>query len=129
MLRDVEFYEDSAGYSEVQVSLRSIARNDPRHLRHIQNKIRLLQQQEFDDALESKLIKKPTPTIYILRVKGSGGFEYRLPFFEPQCKGGRLIVFTHCEKRVLLRGARYQKMIEEAEQLRLDWIARNCQGN
>ncbi|HEU4561332.1 MAG TPA: hypothetical protein VFS20_25995 [Longimicrobium sp.] len=71
------------------------------------------------------LVKKPTATIYVLRVQ-SGPVSFRLPFFESPCHGGKLIILTHCEHRALLRGDRYKAMIDAAERRREDWVRRFC---
>lgn len=125
--RKAVFYEDSAGHSEVRETLRRINNDDPRHTRHIRNKIRLLEQVgDIDqDATRTGLVKRPTAHIYMLIVKGQGGFAYRLPFFVPECKGGTQIVISGCEKR---RGldSNYNSLVEIAEYRRSDWIYRNC---
>jgi hypothetical protein len=125
-LRDSVWYTDSDGWSEVAEQVGWIARTNDRAMRSIATRIRLIRRQRFRDALASGLIKKPSATIYVLRVE-SGPVSYRLPFFEPLCRGGKLIVFTHCAKRSDLRGARYGALIEEAERRRRDWIERNCE--
>lgn len=107
--------------------LQRIARSDARGKRAIQNKIDLLRQQSLDDALRSRLIKKPSATLYVLRVQ-SGPVSYRLPFFEPPCRGGALVVLTSAVHRRDLRGDSYAELLEEAERLRHDWIQRNCKG-
>jgi hypothetical protein len=124
-LRDSVWYRDADGWSEVAEQVGWIARTNERATRAIATRIRLIRRQSFREALESGLIKKPSPTIYVLRVE-SGPVSYRLPFFEPLCRGGKLIVFTHCAKRSDLRGARYGSLIEAAERRRQDWIERNC---
>ncbi|HEX2094655.1 MAG TPA: hypothetical protein VHG28_19780 [Longimicrobiaceae bacterium] len=106
--------------------LGAIARSDARGYRTIQNKITLLRQQTLQDALQSKLIRKPSATIYVLRVQSGAAVSYRLPFFEPLCRHGSLIVFTHCERRRGLQGDAYSTLIEQAETLREEWIQRNC---
>lgn len=78
----------------------------------------------FDDALRSRLIRRPSATIFVLRVQ-SGPVSYRLPFFESPC-GGAVIVITSVEHRRDLRGDAYGALLEEAERLRRDWIERNC---
>ncbi len=103
------------------------SRGATRGIRAIRNKIDLLRQQSFDDALRSRLIKKPSATLYVLRVQ-SGPVGYRLPFFEPPCRGGAIVVLTSCEHRCDLGGDSYGDLIAEAERLRLDWIERNCEG-
>jgi len=125
--RESVFYEDAKGHSDVRETLRSINKDDPRHTRHIRNKIRLLEQvEDIDtDATRSRLVKRPTAHIYVLIVSGHGGFAFRLPFFVPECKGGKQIVFTGCEKRRGLDG-NYGSLIEIAEFRRSDWIHRNC---
>lgn len=125
-VRDVELYTDSRGRSGIGDDLRRIARSDARGIRTIRNKIELLRQQTFEDALRSGLVKKPSATLYVLRVQ-SGPVAYRLPFFEPPCRKGTLVVLTSVEQRRDLRGDAYGELIEEAERLRLDWIARNCE--
>lgn len=124
-LRDSVWYVDANGWSEVREQVNWIARSNQRALRAIDSRIHVLRRAPFRQALENRLIKKPSPTIYVLRVE-SGPVSYRLPFFEPLCRGGELIVFTHCVKRSELRGMRYEVLIEEAERRREDWIARNC---
>jgi len=126
-VRDVELYVDTRGRSGVEDDLRRIARSDARGIRSIRNKIDLLRQQSFEDALQSRLIKKPSATLYVLRVQ-SGPVAYRLPFFEPPCRGGAIVVLTSCEHRRDLGGDSYGDLIAEAERLRLDWIERNCEG-
>lgn len=125
--RESVFYEDAEGNCDVCDTLRRINKDDPRHTRHIQNKIRLLGQIEDIDAdgTRSGLVKRPSAHIYVLIVKGQGGFAFRLPFFVPECKGGKQIVFTGCEKR---RGLddNYASLISIAEFRRSDWIHRNC---
>jgi hypothetical protein len=124
-LRDARLYEDARGKSGIRSELVRIGRSDPRALRTIQNKIGLLRQQTLDDALRSRLIKRPSKHIYVLRVQ-SGPAAYRLPFFESPC-GGALIVLTSVEhRRDLGRERAYGALIEEAERLRTDWITRNC---
>lgn len=124
-IRDVRFYEDAEGRSEVGEELIRIRRSDVRGFRAIENKIELLRQQTFGDASRSKLIKRPSKHIYVLRVQ-SGPVSYRLPFFEPPCGGGAVIVMTDCEHRRDLRGDDYDALVEKAERLREDWISRNC---
>lgn len=127
MIRDIEFYEDSDGYSEAGEALRKINHDDPRHTRHIRNKIDLLRRTEtiHPDVKRSGLVKRPTAHIYILVVRGHGGFAFRLPFFIPACRDGRMIVFTHCEKRRGLDDD-YASLVLEADARRRDWIERNC---
>ncbi|MET0397048.1 MAG: hypothetical protein ABW277_09520 [Longimicrobiaceae bacterium] len=126
-LREVELYTDARGRSQVGDQLKRIARSDARGKRAVQNKIDLLRQQSLDDALRSRLIKKPSATLYVLRVQ-SGPVSYRLPFFEPPCRGGALVVLTSAVHRRDLRGDSYAELLEEAERLRQDWIERNCKG-
>ncbi len=126
-VREVELYTDARGRSRVQDELKRIERSDARGIRAIQNKIGLLRQQSFDDALRSRLIKKPSATIYVLRVQ-SGPVSYRLPFFEPPCRGGAIVVLTSAVHRRDLRGGSYAELLEDAERLRADWIERNCKG-
>lgn len=126
-LREVELYTDARGRSQVHDELQRIARSDARGKRAIQNKIDLLRQQSLDDALRSRLIKKPGATLYVLRVQ-SGPVSYRLPFFEPPCRGGALVVLTSAVHRRDLRGDSYAELLAEAERLRHDWIERNCKG-
>lgn len=126
-VREVELYTDARGRSHVHDELKRIARSDARGNRAIQNKIDLLRQQSFDDALRSRLIKKPSATIYVLRVQ-SGPVSYRLPFFEPPCRGGAIVVLTSAVHRRDLRGGSYEELLEDAERLRADWIERNCKG-
>ena len=118
--REILFYTDGRGRSEVQDALRRIARSDARGIRAIENKVGLLRQMPFDDALRSRLIKRPSATIYVLRVQ-SGPVSYRLPFFESPC-GGAVVVITSVEQRRDLRGDAYGALLEEAERLRRDWI-------
>lgn len=126
-VREVELYTDARGRSPVQDELKRIERSDARGIRAIQNKIGLLRQQSFDDALRSRLIKKPSATIYVLRVQ-SGPVSYRLPFFEPPCRGGAVVVLTSAVHRRDLRGDSYAELLHVAERLRDDWIERNCNG-
>lgn len=126
-LREVELYADARGRSHVQDELKRIARSDARGSRAIQNKMDLLRQQSFDDALRSRLIKKPSATLYVLRVQ-SGPVSYRLPFFEPPCRGGAIVVLTSAVHRRDLRGGSYAELLEDAERLRDEWIERNCKG-
>lgn len=123
-LRQVELYSDALGRSSVQEELKRIARSDARGIRTIENKLDLLCQQTFEDALRSRLVKRPSATIYVLRVQ-SGAVAYRLPFFESPCDGS-LVVVTGVEQRRDLRGGAYGGLVEEAERLRQDWITRNC---
>jgi len=101
--------------------VRWIERSNPGGARTILGKIDHLCRQAFDQALRSVLIRKPSATIYVLRVQ-TGPFAYRLPFFEPLCRGGELIVFTECVKRDTLGRAAYAALIERAEERRRDWI-------
>jgi len=126
-VRQVELFTDARGRSRVADELKRIARSDARGKRAIENKIDLLRQQSFEDALRSRLIKKPSATLYVLRVQ-SGPVSYRLPFFEPPCRGGALVVLTSAVHRRDLRGDSYTELLEEAERLRQDWIERNCKG-
>jgi len=126
-LREVELYTDASGRSGVRDELKRIARSDARGSRTIQNKIDLLRQQSLDDALRSRLVKKPGATLYVLRVQ-SGPVSYRLPFFEPPCRGGALVVLTSAVHRRDLRGDSYGELLADAERLRGDWIERNCKG-
>lgn len=125
-LRKAAWYTDAKGWSEVAEQVRWLARSNPDAARTIAAKIDLLRQRTFDGALQGRLIKKPTATIYVLRVQ-SGSVAYRLPFFEPLCRNGELIVFTHCRKRDELDRASYAALIERAEERRRDWIERNCE--
>lgn len=124
-LRKIAVYRDVRGRSQAEEQLARVAKSDACGSRAIEKKIRLLRKLTWDQALQSRLIKKPTSTIYVLRVQ-SGPVSYRLPFFEPLCRGGKLIVFTHCERRADLSEAAYAALIKEAERRRQDWIARNC---
>lgn len=124
-LRKAEWYRDARGWSEVAEQLRWLTRSNPRAARAILNKIDTIRQVSFEEALRGPLLKKASPTIYVLRVQ-SGSIAYRLPFFEPLCRGGELIVFTHCGKRDELDRAAYTALIESAEERRRDWIERNC---
>jgi hypothetical protein len=126
-VREVELFTDARGRSRVADELKRIERSDARGIRAIQNKLGLLRQQSFEDALRSRLIKKPTATIYVLRVQ-SGPVSYRLPFFEPPCRGGAIVVLTSAVQRRDLRGASYAELLADAERLRGDWIQRNCKG-
>jgi hypothetical protein len=125
-LRDAEWYKDETGWSEVEEQVKWIARSSPAGARAIDSKVNYLRAQTFDRALRSGLIKKPSATVYVLRIQ-TGSFAFRLPFFEPLCRGGRLIVFTECAKRDELGRAAYAALIERAEERRLDWIERNCE--
>lgn len=126
-VRQVELYTDARGRSRVHDELRRIAKSDARGSRAIQNKVDLLRQQSLEDALRSRLIKKPSATLYVLRVQ-SGPVSYRLPFFEPPCGGGAIVVLTSAAQRRDLRGGSYAELLEDAERLRADWIQRNCKG-
>ena len=126
-VREVELYADARGRSRVADELKRIERSDARGMRAIRNKIGLLRQQSLDDALRSRLIKKPSATLYVLRVQ-SGPVSYRLPFFEPPCRGGALVVLTSAVQRRDLRGGSYAELLEDAERLRAEWIQRNCKG-
>ncbi|HEU0079309.1 MAG TPA: hypothetical protein VFQ76_16765 [Longimicrobiaceae bacterium] len=126
-VREVELYADARGRSRVADELKRIGRSDARGIRAIRNKIGLLRQQSLEDALRSRLIKKPSATIYVLRVQ-SGPVSYRLPFFEPSCRGGAIVVLTSAVQRRDLRGGSYAELLEDAERLRADWIERNCKG-
>lgn len=126
-VREVELFTDARGRSWVADELKRIGRSDARGIRAIRNKVDLLRQQSLDDALRSRLIKKPSATLYVLRVQ-SGPVSYRLPFFEPPCRGGALVVLTSAAQRRDLRGNAYAELLEEAERLRQDWIQRNCKG-
>ncbi|HEX8390811.1 MAG TPA: hypothetical protein VF665_00525 [Longimicrobium sp.] len=123
---EAEFYEDTNGVSDVGQELNRIARSDVRGIRTIRNKIDLLRQQSLAEALQSKLIKRPSKHLYVLKVQ-SGPVSYRLPFFESPCRTP-LIVFVSVEHRRDLGGDNYAELVDEAERLRLDWIARNCGG-
>lgn len=126
LLRKAEWYRDARGWSEVAEQLRWLARSNPKAARAIWSKIDIVRQAVFEEALQGPLLKKATATVYVLRVQ-SGPVAYRLPFFEPLCRGGELIVFTHCRKRDELDRAAYAGLIESAEERRLDWIGRNCE--
>jgi hypothetical protein len=126
-VREIELYADARGRSTVREELDRVTRSDIRGIRAIRSRFDLLRQQSFEDALRSRLIKKPSSTIYILRVQ-SGPVSFRIPFFEPTCRNGAVVVLTGCAYRRDLRGEAYKSLIEEAEVLRLDWIARNCKG-
>lgn len=119
-----DFYEDADGGSPIRHELMRIARSDARGIRTIQNKIDLLRQQTLADALQGRLFKKPTGHVYILKVQ-SGPVSYRLPFFESPCSQ-TLIILTGVEHRRDLAGDGYAELVDEAERLRADWIARNC---
>jgi hypothetical protein len=97
-LRDAEWYKDETGWSEVLEQVKWIERSNPTGGRTLASRIDYLRRQTFDQALRGALIRKPSATIYVLRVQ-AGPFAYRLPFFEPLCRGGELIVFTECVKR------------------------------
>lgn len=125
-LRKATWYTDAKGWSAVAEEFRWLARSNPKAAGAIWAKIDLVRQLTFERALQSRLIKKPTATIYVLRVQ-SGSVAYRLPFFEPLCRGGELIVLTHCRKRDELAPASYAMLIERAEERRRDWIERNCE--
>ncbi len=124
-LRDAEWYKDEKGWSEVEEQVQWIERSNPGGARTILGKIDYLCRQTNDQALRGTLIRKPSATIYVLRVQ-TGAFAYRLPFFEPLCRGGELVVFTECVKRDQLGRTAYAALIERAEERRLDWIERNC---
>lgn len=126
-VREVELFTDARGRSGVADELKRIGRSDARGIRAIRNKVDLLRQQSLDDALRSRLIKKPSATLYVLRVQ-SGPVSYRLPFFEPPCRGGALVVLTSAAHRRDLRGSSYAELLANAERLREDWIQRNCKG-
>lgn len=126
-VREIELYADGRGRSRVREELDRITRSDIRGIRAIRSRFELLRQQTFEDALRSGLIKKPTSTLYVLRIQ-SGSVSFRLPFFEPACRNGAVVVLTSCAHRRDLRGDAYKSLIEDAEALRLDWIARNCKG-
>ena len=124
-LRRAVWYRDDKGWSEVEEQVRWIERSNPVGARTILNKIDFLCRQTFDQALRGELIRKPSAAVYVLRVQ-TGSFAYRLPFFEPLCRGGELIVFTECVKRDELGRVAYAALVERAEERRLDWIERNC---
>jgi hypothetical protein len=124
-LREVEFYKDVRGRSDTSDELEKLSRSDTRAYGAILRRIDLLQKTELRQALQTKLIKQPTATIYVLRVQ-SGPVSFRLPFFESPCHNGKLVLLTHCEHRSLLRGDRYKALIQAAERRREDWIRRNC---
>jgi len=126
-VREIELYADARGRSTIREELDRVTRSDIRGIRAIRSRFELLRQQSFEDALRSGLIKKPASTIYVLRVQ-SGPVSFRIPFFEPTCRNGAVVVLTGCAYRRDLRGKAYKGLIEEAEALRLDWIARNCKG-
>jgi hypothetical protein len=125
ILREVEFYVDAAGRSDVRDALDRISERDRRAFKVVQNRLRMLTEVDLRQALATPLLKQPTATIYVLRAQ-SGPVSYRLPFFESPCHAGRLVVVTHGEHRSVLRGDRYKTMIEAAERRRQDWIRRNC---
>lgn len=126
-VRQVEFYRDVTGRSDVADAIRQLSRTDERAARAIDNRIDLLCQMDLREAVRvHKLVKQPTSTIYVLRVQ-SGPVSFRLPFFESPCHDRKLVVVTHCEHRSLLRGDRYKALIQAAERRREDWIRRNCQ--
>jgi len=125
-LRTATWYRDETGWSEVEEQVQWIERSNPAGGRTLGSRIDFLCRQTFDQALRGALIRKPSATIYVLRVQ-AGPFAYRLPFFEPLCRGGELIVFTECVKRDELGRAAYAALIERAEARHRDWIERNCE--
>lgn len=126
-LREVEYYRDVAGRSDVADELKRLSRTDNRAARTIDNRIDLLRQLDLREAVQAKrVVKQATATIYVLRVQ-SGPVSFRLPFFESPCHDRKLVLLTHCEHRSLLRGDRYKALIEAAERRREDWIRRNCE--
>lgn len=126
-LREVEFYRDVAGRSDVDEMLDRLWASDRRGFRAVQQKIQILRQIDLRKARETDLVKQPTATIYVLRVQ-SGSVSFRLPFFESPCHAGKLVLLTHLEHRSNLRGDRYKAMLDAAERRREDWIRRYCKG-
>jgi hypothetical protein len=125
--REVDVYVDAAGRSDVRDELARLAREDKRGFKTVQSRIQMLRLVTLQQALESKLIKQPSGTIYVLRVQ-SGPVSYRLPFFEVPGSNGKLVILTHLAARTTLRGDRYKALIQSAERRREDWIRRNCKG-
>jgi|SRR3954464_11793637 len=120
--REVDAYVDVRGRSDVKEELAKLGRSDRRGLKTVYNRIEVLRQLTFQQALAAGVIKQPTATIYVLRVQ-SGPVSFRLPFFE--VPGGKLVILTHLAYRSTLRGDRYKALIEAAELRRQDWLRRN----
>jgi len=60
---EIELYADARGRSTVREELDRVTRSDIRGIRAIRSRFELLRQQSFEDALRSRLIKKPSSTI------------------------------------------------------------------
>lgn len=124
--RDWLLYVDAKGRSEIGDQLRRIDKSNERASRAIHAAIKLVcREPKLDALLGTRWLKKPSATLYVLRVQ-TGPLGYRLPFFEPKCRDGTVLVFTHCEKRARLTAGSYADLIEEAERRRADWIERKC---
>ena len=123
--RDVDLHVDVAGRSDVAEVLAELAKSDRRGLKTIHSRIEMLRRVTFQQALQSRLIKQPTESIYVLRVQ-SGPVSFRLPFFE--VPGGKLVILTHLAYRSTLKGDRYKALVQAAERRRQDWVRRNCEG-
>jgi hypothetical protein len=129
VLRPWEFYSDKNGRSDAEAQIAQIHRDDQRKGRLIVKKISLLEQMDLKDAVQTKLIKRASAVIFVLRVNSGRFASFRLPFFESPCSKEPTLIFTDCVSRPLLdrRGA-YGALVAKAEERRLDWITRNCRG-
>lgn len=94
-LRDWEVYVDSRGRSDVEEQFARLAKSNLRAMRIIHGGLRtVFREPDLDVLLRGRWLRKPSATIYVLRAQ-SGPVGYRLPFFVPLCRAGRLIVVTH----------------------------------
>jgi hypothetical protein len=126
-IRRVEFYRDAADRSDVERELARLGRVDDRAYRAVIGKIDLLRKLPLQQAFATRIVKKATSEIFVLRVQ-SGPVSYRLPFFEAPDEHRTLVILTHCVHRSLLRGDRYKRLLDDAEKRRADWIRRYNKG-
>jgi hypothetical protein len=124
--REIEIYEDAEGGCPFDGQWSRLA---PKVQARVGGRKDLLRKGEWDYLMSREIVKHLDGNIFELKVKGSGVFGVRVFFFMETCRGLTECVFTELDERSALNKlGKFQKYIERAEAMRLDWQQRHCGG-
>lgn len=91
----------------------------------VKKKVWMLGREDFDNLNANRVVKHLEGNVYELRINGSGRFGQRAFFFLTSCRGSQEAVVTEVAIR---RALSFEAYIRRAEDMRVDWLSRNCKG-